>query len=192
MDKLFECATTYKQLLSTQYNMIVGRKGKTINISIKFNDTEFVHLLGLHKLEDNEFIRSAARTKVFSAVLNKKITFNEVKKSKYFSLINNRFEPFSNIENLFDSNELIFRYNEKQNAFSLIKADFLLATPFKETDIYIFISKNDESTNYFCRSFFPKETKDYTFGQTKYALLYKEKVNLTTGEIEVQYDRLKK
>ena len=65
MDKLFECATTYKQLLSTQYNMIVGRKGKTINISIKFNDTEFVHLLGLHKLEDNEFIRSAARTKVF-------------------------------------------------------------------------------------------------------------------------------
>ena len=39
MDKLFECATTYKQLLSTQYNMIAGRKRKTINISIKFNDT---------------------------------------------------------------------------------------------------------------------------------------------------------
>jgi len=51
----------------------------------------------------------------------------------------------------------------------------LLSTPYKTTDIYVFLDKRGEQGEFFCRSFFPKETKDYTIGQTAYTLLFKEK-----------------
>ena len=72
----------------------------------------------------------------------------------------------------------------------LIEADYLLSTPFENSDIYIFIAEHKDTGKYFCRSFFPKEKKDYTEGQPRYTMLYKEKRNMATGEIAVQYDRL--
>lgn len=56
--------------------------------------------------------------------------------------------------------------------------------------VYIFIAEHKDTGKYFCRSFFPKEKKDYTEGQPRYTMLYKEKRNMATGEIAVQYDRL--
>ncbi len=97
---------------------------------------------------------------------------------------------FSNIEHLLDANELIFRYNEKLHKFSLIQANFLMSTGYEGNEIYIFLAKK-ETGEYFCRSFFPKGNKDYTIGQTKYTLLYKEKINIATRESVVQYNRLK-
>ena len=94
------------------------------------------------------------------------------------------------IEQLLDDNRLVFRYNAKLNQFSLIEADYLISTPFENSDIYIFIAEHKASGKYFCRSFFPKEKKDYAAGQPRYTMLYKEKKNLNTGEIAVQYDRL--
>ena len=94
------------------------------------------------------------------------------------------------IEQLLDDNRLIFRYNAKLNQFSLIEADYLLSTPLENSDIYIFIAEHKDTGKYFCRSFFPKEKKDYTEGQPRYTMLYKEKKNLTTGETIIQYDRL--
>jgi len=53
-----------------------------------------------------------------------------------------------------------------------------------------YIAKSDEMDEYFCRSFFPKEETNYTAGHIRYTLLYKEKIDLATGEVLVQYDRL--
>ena len=38
--------------------------------------------------------------------------------------------------------------------------------------------------------FFPKQQKDYTKGQAIYTMLYKEKIFLTTGTAQIQFDRL--
>ena len=43
---------------------------------------------------------------------------------------------------------------------------------------------------FFCRSFFPKDKKDYTVGQPQFTLLFKEKITVSTGEKVIQYDRL--
>lgn len=72
----------------------------------------------------------------------------------------------------------------------MIEADYLLTSPYEENDIYLFLEKTKESERYFCRSFFPKEEKDYTKGQAVYTLLYKEKIYLSSGDIYIQYDRL--
>ena len=41
-----------------------------------------------------------------------------------------------------------------------------------------------------CRTFFPKAEKDYAQSQPRYTLLKKEKINIVTGEVTVQYGRL--
>ena len=115
---------------------------------------------------------------------------DDLKKSQYFSIIQKRLEPLSKIEDLLDSNKLIFRYNSKLQSFSLIEAEYLLSTSYKSTDIYIFLDRRPQPNSFFCRSFFPKEEKDYTKGQAIYTMLKKEKIKLSTGDVLLQYDRL--
>ena len=140
MDHLQSCAKAFEHLLDFQYHIIIGRKGKSVELNILFDPTEI--------------------------------------------------EPFIQIENFLDSNKLIFRYNQKLQTFSLIEAEYLLSTPYENTDIYIFLDRQKEPDYFFCRSFFQKEEKDYTKGQAIYTLLKKEKINLRTEEKMIQYDRL--
>ena len=172
---------------------MLGKNNKLTNISIVFTKWDFHHLMGLGKLKDLR-IAKENRAIVFDNIINEKIKYNNIAKSRYISQIEDRFIPLSSIEQILDNNNLVFRYNKKQNIFSAIEADFLLSTPFDKTDVYIFLFKDEDNAEneYFCRSFFPKSNRDYTIGQARYTLLYKEKVNLSTGEIEIQYDRLKK
>lgn len=80
--------------------------------------------------------------------------------------------------------------NSKANTFSAIQADYLLQNDFKGTSVYLFLAHRSREETQVCRTFFPKTDKDYTQGQPRYTLLKKEKHNIITGEIVVQYDRL--
>ena len=160
----------FKKLLDIQYRIIIGRKGKSIELCIGFSKLDFHHLMGLGKLKDLR-IATRNRSVIFDEILAEKTTYDTIAKSRYIHLIENRFQP--HIETLFDNNRLVFRYNPKINRFSLIETDYLLSTPFMENDIYIFLTALKENDRYFCRSFFPKEQKDYTRGQAVYTMLYK-------------------
>lgn len=189
MDRLQKCAKAFEKLLEIQYRIIIGRKGKTEELVIGFSKLDFHHLMGLGKLKDLR-IAKQNRNSVFDEIISGNITYETLVKSRYLSQIENRFEPLSSIEQLLDDNRLIFRYNAKSHKFSLIKADYLLSTSLENSDIYIFIAEHKDTGKYFCRSFFPKEKKDYTEGQPRFTMLYKEKINLITGETIVQYDQL--
>lgn len=189
MDKLKNCTCAFEKLLGVQYRIIIGRKGKNTELCIRFSKLDFHHLMGLGKLKDLR-ISTQNRSLVFDEILAGKTTYRTISKSRYLHLIENRFQPLAQIESLLDQNRLIFRYNKKQNHFSLIEADYLLSTPFAGNDIYIFLAKQDSTGQYFCRSFFPKEQVDYTRGQAVYTMLYKEKIYLSTGITQVQYNKL--
>lgn len=88
-----------------------------------------------------------------------------------------------------DSNDIIFRYNAKARAFSLIQADYLLQNDFEGNPVYLFLAKRNNDDTQVCRTFFPKSGTDYAEGQPRYTLLRKEKRNLENGDIIVQYDR---
>ena len=172
MDGLLTCAKAFEDLLPVKYHIIIGRKGKSVDLTVSFEAVEFHHFVGLHKLHDLRLSR-ASREKVFSQILSGQITLDDIKKNRYFCSIQNRLESFRKIE-----------------ALSLIEAEYLLSTPHEYTDVYIFLDKKDEAWNFFCRSFFPKEDRDYTKGQAVCTLLKKEKINTDTGTVQVQYDRL--
>lgn len=189
MDNLQICAKAFEHLLDTKYHIIIGRKVKLAELNLLFDPTEFHHLIGLHKLRDLR-LSKGNREKIFFQILNGSISIDHLKKSRYFPMVEKRIEPLSQIESLLDSNNLIFRYNPNLQFFSLIEAEYLLSTPYKNTEIYIFLDRRSSSDIFFCRSFFPKEGKDYTKGQAIWTLLKKEKIALSTGTSIKQYVRL--
>lgn len=188
MDKLLACAKAFEDLLNTKYKIIIAHKSNQLELHISFNAIDFHHLMGLGKLKDLRIHREN-RTDVFKKILKNMISYETIKNSRYIQEIENRFEPLSHLENLLDNNYLTFRYCQSQNPTSTIEADFLLSSKYQNNDIYIFLASKSDKSNYFCRSFFPKTNRDYTIGQTKYTLMYKEKRTISTGETVVQYKR---
>ena len=192
MDILRESAKAFQKLLDYKYHFIIGRKGKSREFTIGFDDADFHHLAGLHKLRDNVRIQTGKRSDVFEEILSGKITLAQLEKSEFYNEMSVRLDPLSHLEEFLDDNHLIFRYNEKSHKFSLIKADYLLENKYLNMIIYLFLGERENENDQMCRTFFPKQDKDYTVGQAQYTLLKKEKIHLPDGNIEVQYDRLSK
>lgn len=190
MDLLLECAATLKKLMNFQYCFTLGRKGQLKEIILSFSETDFHHLVGLHKLKDITIAR-ANRSFVFRDILAGRITYDTLMKSIFIDEILSRLQTFPKLEALLDNDQLVFRYNKKQYPYSAIESEFLLKMGDGTLlDIsFLFLDKSEQGV-YFCRSFFPMERTDYTKEQMQYTLLKKEKRNLITGQIELQYDRL--
>ena len=177
MDKLQERAISFKRLLDYEYKIILGRKNVQTEITISFEKSDFSHLIGLHKLAD-VLTGDIATEKIFDRCLSGKISYNTISKSTFFSKLGNRFEYFDRLENILDSNDIIFKCNtNSMAAYSKIKADFGLKNILEELTFYLFIQKRNSSEKQFCKSFIQENTIDYTYGQTKMTLLYKEKIN---------------
>ena len=66
----------------------------------------------------------------------------------------------------------------------------LLKQTFKDFEWLIINDSSTDDTDIVVQSFIQENNIDYTYGQTKMTLLYKEKTNKITGESEIQYDRL--
>lgn len=192
MDLLTICAYNFQKLMAYEYRFTLGRKGQLTEIALRFSDSDFHHLAGLHKLKDTGIAR-ANRSTVFQQILNGRITYNTVTKSLFLPKIQSRLDSLPHLESLLDGNQIVFRYNKKIYPYSAIESEFLL----KMGDgiilgiTFLFLDQSEQGV-YFCRSFFPMEGTDYTKGQMQYTLLKKEKCNLKTGQTLVLYDRLTK
>ena len=115
----------------------------------------------------------------------------QLQKSIYYEQMSKRILPLIKLENMLDDNNIIFRYNEKVQKFSLIKADYLLEGRANEIPTFLFLGKrNSNELEQMCRTFFRIGDKDYTVGQPQYTLLKKEKKHLPSGIVTVQYNRL--
>lgn len=127
MDRLFASAKAFEKLLDVRYHIKLGRKNKLYELDVIFESGHFHHLMGLNKLSDIRISREN-REKVFWNIIKQKTNFNDINKSRYISKIEDRFNPLLCIEQLLDSNDTMFRYNEKLNVFSLIEAEFIMST----------------------------------------------------------------
>ncbi len=190
MDKLRERAAAFRNLMDYEYIIKLGRKGKLTSFTINFEPLDFFHLIGLHKLTDIVNGRMPTE-KIFYDCLKGHITYDQIIQSIFFEELGNRFEYFNKLEEMLDSNEIIFKCNTSTlNKFSRITADFELKNIYKALTFYLFIEKRSYSQNQYCKSFIQNDTVDYTYGQTKMTLLYKEKVNIKTNERQIQFNRL--
>ena len=182
MAGVYEAAKAFEKLLNTEYIFVVAKKGVEAKIHLLFQKQHFYHIAGLHYLIDIQSLRGD-RTVIFEKILKKQIEA-DIKKSNFYNKIANRVELLLQLQNILDSNDTVFHYNETYNSFSAIKAEYLLENRILDKNVFLFLDKNIDG-KYFCRSFFPQDWKDYTKGQQKWTVLYKEKI--ISGQTEVLY-----
>lgn len=65
MDLLQECANAFQRLLVYEYHFIIGRKGQKREFKLSFQESDFHHLAGLHKLKDIAQIQQGMREKIY-------------------------------------------------------------------------------------------------------------------------------
>lgn len=168
------------RLLEIEYYFVLGRKGKQIEVKLNFDKKDFFHLMGLQKCKDISELKQD-RGKIFDELLKGNL-YDKIKKSVFYKSIEDRLFYLINLEELIDSNNTIFKYNQKLFKYSKIEARFLLENTISERILYLFLDSIDEK-NFFCRSFFPKGNMDYARNQPEWKVLRKEKKNTRTGEI---------
>lgn len=190
MRDIKDCVNAFIPLLNTEYQIVLGRKGVTVTLKITFDKRDCFHLMGLQYLIDRPELNQD-RGKVFDRIVAGSITTEQVESSDFYKKIENRINYLPLLEALLDSNDTVLKYNQRINMYSMISADYLMKNNMEEKNLYLFLSHGADD-KYFCKSFFPEEKKDYTRNQASWAMLYKKKCNISTGDEIVLYDKLTK
>ncbi len=190
MRNVLDCINAFIPLLSTEYELVLGRKGVSVTLRISFDKKDCFHLMGLQYLVDRPEL-SRDRGRVFDEIADGTITIEKIESSDFYNKIEQRVHFLPLLEQMIDSNDTVFKYNKKANMYSMIEADYLMENNVESRNLFLFLS-NARDDSYFCRSFFPEEKMDYTKNQASWTLLYKKKRNLIDGSEHILYDRLKK
>ncbi len=190
MDIINRCANNFSQLLQVEYKIIIGRKGKTEELTLNFEKADFHHLAGLHKLSDLAILKQGMRERIFESILRGNITQQDIEKSAFYSEIVNRLVCAERLEEFLDGENLYFRYDPNKNNFSVIAAEFVVQGEINCSNGFLFVDRRKNGLGCFCRSFFSRDDVKYTQKLPRYTLLRKEKYNTKTGKSIVQYDRL--
>lgn len=192
MTDILQAVQAYQKLLDVEYQILLGKKNTNITLSVTFDETHFFHLAGLQYLKDRARHFNESRKSIFRKILKGSISKKQLESSQFYPQIKSRIECLAFLEQIMDSNETIFKYNSKLEAFSAIQADFLLKNGINSRNIFTVLSEDKSSGKYFCRSFFPQTDKDYSIGQTNWKLLYKKKIQKSTQVESKLCNRLKK
>lgn len=187
MRNIVDCVKAFLPLLNTEYELVLGRKGVAVRLRLTFDKKDCFHLMGLQYLKDRPEL-NRDRGKVFDDIMEGKITTEHIESSDFYQKIEERVHFLPLLENVIDSNDTVFKYNQRKNVYSMIDADYLMKNKNEDRNLYLFLS-NSDADNYYCRSFFPEEKMDYTRNQASWTLLYKKKTDRHTGEGIVLYDR---
>lgn len=144
MDHLQAAAIAYQALLSKEYHLSLGFKGRKTEIQLTFQKTEFKHLTGVQKLVDTIYPQMPADL-FFEESLCGSITCNDLEASCFYLDMRNRLEQLKYLEFYLDANMLPFGWDLKRvpKGMSRIHADYLLCENSALSEkAYIFFLKN--------------------------------------------------
>ena len=101
---------SFEKLLDLEYQFVLGRKNKLITLYVEFQKLHFFHLAGLQYLKDLPRLVLSAES-IFEQLKAGDISSSYIESSKNYDFINKRIEYLPRLEEIFDSNDTIFRYN---------------------------------------------------------------------------------
>ena len=130
MNTIYDCVDAFYALLDIKYYLTLGRKGVAVSIEIEFDKKDCFHLMGLQYLRDRPAF-NRDRGKIFDEIRPGKIGIDQIESSVFYRKISDRIDKLPYLEKMFDSNDTIFKYNQKNNMFSLIQADYLMRNRIK-------------------------------------------------------------
>lgn len=145
MDILLEAAESFKKLFDVKYDILLGKKGKEVNIIVIFRNIDFHHLAGLQYIKDMPEL-NRSRDKVFNDICTDSNLRKKIYNSAFFSKIEDRIKALIRLEALLDNDKLVFNYDYKKNKISKIKADLLIqASDENQIITFIFCEKSKKT-----------------------------------------------
>lgn len=167
MDKIYECADNFRQLVDKKYVFAVSLKRKVITMTLNFKITDFRHIAGLQYVDDISIERNPIR--LVDSIINKSVTDEILLKSRKYSSespeggsVRSRVEELCRLERYLDADNFI-RIYKVQDFGSRIKAEYFIeaSDPVRHSAAYIFLRKRMENDNYVIVSFFRKVSVTY-------------------------------
>ena len=194
-DLLKRSAIVWKELMNYNYIFTYVYKNKLSRISIIFPPEKYPHLAGFQYLNDINIPRYNSK-KTVDKILDDSICQNLIQKSQnYEEFVKPRLNALIRLKNTLEEDFLLYAYMPRFYSFATrIKADYLISKSFSPKD-YIFIIKSDSlfeqsDYNFVCCSTFEQTNRNYAENQRQRTVLKKERINISTGDLTVLYNRL--
>ena len=176
-DILKTAAEAYKKLMNIEYRIVLGRKGKEEQLNIIFTPENFYHLAGFHKLRQRYSFQKKTSAWILEHILEENISIRSIEQDQNWLKVVGRLRALCMLEKLMDAQDTKFySYDMRKVTFATkIDADYLAQGRIENAPIvFSFFIKAD--SNYCMKSIFFKEAYDYSFRQTQYTVLLKEKI----------------
>ena len=93
MRNVIDCINAFIPLLSTEYELVLGRKGVAVTLRILFDKEDCFHLMGLQYLVDRPEL-SRDRGKVFDEIADGTIAIEKIESSDFYKKIEQRIHFF--------------------------------------------------------------------------------------------------
>ena len=139
MRTVVDCVSSFIPLLSTEYEIVLGRKNVAVKLIITFDKKDCFHLMGLQHLTDRPELRRD-RGKIFDEIQNGIIKRENIESSDFYHKIQDRVHFLPLLEKMLDSNDTVFKYNKKANVYSMIEADYLMKNHMEGKNLFLFLS----------------------------------------------------
>ncbi len=104
-NEVIRCLSEFSKLLNIEYNLTIGRKGKTTSIKLTFDKRDCFHLMGLQYISDVPELQGD-RGKVFDKILSNEINSEKILHSVFYDDIKDRIIATSQLESILDSNDI--------------------------------------------------------------------------------------
>lgn len=188
MDELKQSAVSFGKLFSYEYQLIAGSKKTLIDLTIAFYKENYMHLVGLHKLTDLQLQRYS-KGKIYDMVMNDELTYEDIRKSVFFSEVESRIRYFPLLEQALDSNELMIKYKRGFAKGTVITAEYIIVYDYKNTTLHFFIDQNQKTGKYVGKTFFDRSDDKFFTGQQTFKILKKYKNNTSDNTTQVLVDK---
>jgi len=187
-DLLYDAAKVYQDMQDFSLTLLIGRRGQSEKIEIIFDDSDFHHLAGLHKLKDiNQVYKENAKI-VFRKILNGEIKYSDIEKSNFINQVDERLTIVKSFRTIFSNPSTVFKFRKVVIQHSQIRWKYLLEFIHEDGALgYLFLDEYRlKPGNHVCVSNFYKKI-DYGFQQIKYTLLKIDATHLSSGSSEIWY-----
>lgn len=192
-DKLLTAAQAYHELSQFEFKVILGKKRKTIEKTLRFHHSNFFHLAGLHKLTDLNLLdatdangRQLTPVKVFEKILTGELSNAFLKKSIYYPLILDRIEIILSLQHYISNHRMMF-HRICYTPGSKIRWHWLMV--FQDNNkCFLFFSEEKNNANVLLPiSAFLASEIDYAKGQNHYTVLKLNKFSKQNNIEQILY-----
>ena len=160
MNKLEECLSIYQSMMHSRFELILENN---LVLSFHFDKGNLCHLLGLQKLKDIPQLQRSTGTQVYKMLLDESLSYRTLRKSKYYTQIQNRFECFHLLPMLPYGKVIVNFDRQKVGETELINTKYILYRQVPNGVIHL--TFGEKGLTQYPETFFFDPRKRYIDGQ---------------------------